>query len=338
MTSGRIPVTLLTGFLGSGKTSLLRRVIHQPGFARCAVIINEFGEVGLDQALVSDASDDRDIQLLDSGCLCCLASSAIQDTLASLYYRRLRGEIPWFDRVLIETSGLAEPGPIINAVYGDDTINRHFVFAGIVTTFDAGFGQQDTDRYAEAKQQLMMADTIVLTKADTQPDSQVSEAMQWLAYMHPSARLLDNRMPDGELADVLLAPAAYAAAPARGDRYQAVDMDAPKAPGALRHLMRYGIHSVVIDVPAEVSWPAWAAFVRHAQQELADRLLRLKGVLVFAEQGPMVVHAVHHLFSAPEPVARIPGALLGKLVFIVRDLSREEIIQIAQHLTFFEEN
>ena len=337
MTSGRIPVTLLTGFLGSGKTSLLRRVIHQPGFARCAVIINEFGEVGLDQALVADASDDRDIQLLDSGCLCCLASSAIQDTLASLYYRRLRGEIPWFDRVLIETSGLAEPGPIINAVYGDDTINHHFVFAGIVTTFDAGFGQQDSDRYAEAKQQLMMADTIVLTKADMHAEPQAGEVMQWLAYMHPSARLLDNRLPDEELAEVLLAPAAHAP-PSCGDRRHTNDTGASRTSGPLRHLMRYGIHSVVIDVPGDVSWPAWAAFVRLAQQTLADRLLRLKGVLVFAGQGPMVVHAVHHLFSAPEPAAaRVPEALVGKLVFIVRDLSREEIVQIAQHLSFFEE-
>src|SRR3546814_19123751 len=95
---GAIPITMLTGFLGSGKTSLLRRLIHQPGFSRCAVIINEFGEVGLDQALVADQSDDRDIQLLDSGCLCCLASRAIPDTLASLYYRRLRKELPGLDR------------------------------------------------------------------------------------------------------------------------------------------------------------------------------------------------------------------------------------------------
>lgn len=336
MMSGRIPVTLLTGFLGSGKTSLLRRVIHQPGFAQCAVIINEFGEVGLDQALVADASDDRDIQLLDSGCLCCLASSAIQDTLASLYYRRLRGEIPWFDRVLIETSGLAEPGPIINAVYGDDSINRHFVFAGIVTTFDAGFGQEDSDRYAEAKQQLMMADTIVLTKGDTQDAQQVDDMMQWLAHMHPSARLLDNRMPDQELADVLLAPAANAG-PVCADLRQASDVGTLRMPGPLRHLMRYGIHSVVIDVPQDVSWPAWAAFVRHAQRTLADRLLRLKGVLVFAGQGPMVVHAVHHLFSMPERARHVPEGLRGKLVFIVRDMSRDEIVQVTKHFEPFEE-
>src|SRR5699024_9740931 len=145
---------------------VLKRMIHQPAFSQCAVIVNEFGEVGLDQVLVSESSDDRDVQLLDSGCLCCQASSAIQDTLASLYYRRLRGETPWFDRILIETSGLAEPGPIINSIYGDATISRQFVFAGIVTTFDASFSRLNHDRYPEAKQQLLMADTVVLTKGD----------------------------------------------------------------------------------------------------------------------------------------------------------------------------
>src|SRR5690625_4717360 len=105
MTDTRIPIVLLTGFLGSGKTTLLNRLIHQPEFAECAVIINEFGAIGLDQALVADRSDDQDIQLLDSGCLCCLSSTYVQTVLISLYYRRLRQKIPYFKRILIETSG-----------------------------------------------------------------------------------------------------------------------------------------------------------------------------------------------------------------------------------------
>jgi len=322
-----IPITLLTGFLGSGKTSLLRRLIHQPGFARCAVIINEFGEVGLDQALVADQSDDRDIQLLDSGCLCCLASSAIQDTLASLYYRRLRGEIPWFDRVLIETSGLAEPGPIINAVYGDGALASQFRFSSIVATFDAGFGQADSQAYAEAKTQLLMADTVVLTKVDLHPQARYLAA--WLGELNPTARVYENSLPDDQLARLLLDPAADGPAP---DPAAPAAASLPRPSSALGHLLAYGIHSVAVDIPEPIGWPAWAAFVHEVQRTFADRLLRLKGVLAFAGQGPMVVHAVHHVFSAPEPAGAVPARLAGQLVFIVRDMARDEVLHAARHL------
>lgn len=313
------PITLLTGFLGSGKTSLLKRLIHQPEFAGCAVIINEFGDVGLDQALVSDSADDQDIQLLDSGCLCCLASSAIQDVLGSLYYRRLRKEIPWFDRVLIETSGLAEPGPIINSILGDGSLSRQYRVAGIITTLDAGFGETDIDTYREAELQLMMADTIVITKLDLQPQDRGGQLSSWLAGRNPTARILDNRLPDAGLAAALIASVSHATAATRQEPSTA-------APSPLHHLFKYGITSVVADVPEPVSWPAWADFVQQVQHEFAERLLRFKGVLAFqTEEQTMAVHAVHHLFSPPQPVAGTPPGLIGKLVFIVRDMEPETV-------------
>lgn len=336
MSSNAIPVTLLTGFLGSGKTSLLKRLIHQPAFSRCAVVINEFGDVGLDQALVSDQSDDQDIQLLDSGCLCCLASSSIQETLASLYYRRLRKEIPWFDQILIETSGLAEPGPIINAINGDNTLNRHVRLDRIVTTFDAGFGEQDTERYREAKLQLMMADVIVVTKGDMHPQArQMADALQ---AMHPSATLVSNQLPDAELAETIL----HAARRPSSDKSSlSPDSDKPLAPhgaismgsGALKHVLSYGIYSVTATVDQPISWASWAAFVRHVQTHFGEELLRFKGILAFEKSDQlMAVHAVHHLFSPPEPVSA-ETAPVGRLVFIVQNVEREVVEAAVRILT-----
>ncbi|MDR4127055.1 CobW family GTP-binding protein [Yanghanlia caeni] len=329
MASTAIPVILLTGFLGSGKTSLLRRLIRQPEFAQCAVVINEFGDIGLDQALVSDQSDDRDIQLLDSGCLCCMASTSIQDTLASLYYRRLREEIPWFDTVLIETSGLAEPGPIVNALYGDDTLNRKFRLAGIVTTFDAGFGKSQVDAYREAKLQLMMADVIVITKGDVH--GAVDELSTQLGAMHPTARIITNQLDDAVLARTIRQTDEYRPANERTP----VAAAPPPALPALRHVLAYGIYSVSVRIPEPVSWEMWAGFVRHVQRDFGDALLRFKGILAFhGEPRPMAVHGIHHLFSPPVPVDAA-GDTIGSVVFIVRELERERIDAAVTHLLSF---
>lgn len=327
MRDAKIPITLLTGFLGSGKTTLLRRLIHQPGFAQCAVIINEFGDVGIDQALVAESADDKDILLLDSGCLCCMSSSSIQDTLASLYYRRLRKEIPWFDRVLIETSGLAEPGPIINSIYGDESLNRLFKVTGIVTTIDSGFVEHDVNHYREAKLQIMMADTIIITKTDLYPGN-CKSLTAWLKTANPSARVFSNQLNDTNLADIILANeySYKEPAPSAGTHQP--------PPSALRHILQYGITSFSVVITQPVSWSAWANFVRFTQQNLADKLLRLKGILVFEEDKQvMQVHGVHHLFSSPEAISDVPIELIGRLVFIVRDTDRDAIIFAAEHLT-----
>jgi len=326
MTPALTPIILLTGFLGSGKTSLLRRLVRQPAFARCAVVINEFGDVGLDQALVADQSDDRDIRLLDSGCLCCLASTSIQDTLASLHYRRMRQEIPWFDSIVIETSGLAEPGPIINAIYGDNTLTPLFRLSAVVTTFDSGFGTQQTGQYREAKLQLMMADAIVVTKGDLH--GPIDSLVQTLHAMHPTAEILSNQLEDGTLARAVLDAGRHR--PPSGPATPPV-ASAPRLP-ALRHVLAYGIHSVSVRIDRPVGWPAWANFVHHVQRDFAHALLRFKGVLAFAgEARPMAVHAVHHLFSAPEPVDASPQ-ISGKLVFIVQDLERARVESAVQLL------
>src|SRR5487761_671619 len=143
-----IPVTVLTGFLGSGKTSVLNHVLKEPGMAATAVIVNEFGEIGLDHLLVESASDD--VVLLNSGCLCCTVRSDIAETLLALFVKRVKDEIPYFRRVVIETTGLADPAPILHTLMSDPLVAARYALDGVVTTVDAANGEATLDRQSEA--------------------------------------------------------------------------------------------------------------------------------------------------------------------------------------------
>jgi G3E family GTPase len=162
--ASKIPVSILTGFLGSGKTTLLNRILRDPGFERTAVIVNEFGDIGIDHDLIA-ASDDAVI-LLENGCLCCAVRSDLVTTLFDLYQRRAAGSIHAFDRIVIETSGLAEPTPVLEVLLSEPSVNARYVPAGIVTTVDAVNGEATLDAHIESVQQLALADRVVLTKTD----------------------------------------------------------------------------------------------------------------------------------------------------------------------------
>src|SRR5258706_12145288 len=160
----RLPVSVLTGFLGSGKTTLLRKLLQHPDMARTAVIINEFGEIPLDHLLVESSSED--MITLNSGCLCCTVRGDLTDTLRNLYLKRAKQEIPEFDRVVIETTGLADPAPILHTLMNDPVLAARFRLDGVVTTVDAVNAQSQLDTHLESVKQAAVADRIVLTKSD----------------------------------------------------------------------------------------------------------------------------------------------------------------------------
>src|SRR4051794_16256626 len=162
--SPMIPITLLTGFLGSGKTTVLNHVLKQPGMEATAVIVNEFGEIGLDHLLIERSSED--VVLLNSGCLCCTVRSDIVKTLANLFVDRVKGKVPHFTRVAIETTGLADPAPIIHTLMTDPIVAARYVLDGVVTTVDAINGAAILDRQPEAIKQAAVADRLLLTKTD----------------------------------------------------------------------------------------------------------------------------------------------------------------------------
>ena len=186
--SALIPVTLLTGFLGSGKTTVLNHVLKQPEMAATAVIVNEFGEIGIDHLLVEKASDD--VVLLNSGCLCCTVRGDIVDTLLNLFVGRAGGKIPHFNRVVIETTGLADPAPILHTLISDPLIAARYTLDGVVTTVDAVNGAGTLDRQPEAVKQAAVADRLLLTKTDLADPGATAALKARLAALNPAAPLL----------------------------------------------------------------------------------------------------------------------------------------------------
>ena len=197
------PVHLLTGYLGSGKTTLLSRLLRQPALADSAVVINELGEVGLDHVLVDRGSED-DVVLLDSGCLCCALGNSLQETLESLHYRRERGELPAFARVVVETTGVADPGPIAATLGLDTAIARHYRLGSIVTVVDAVHGMSHLDRFPEARRQVAMADRLIVTKGDVADAGAMTQLAARLASLNPHALQIAAIAGDVGAHDVLV--------------------------------------------------------------------------------------------------------------------------------------
>lgn len=190
----RLPVSVLTGFLGSGKTTLLQRLLRHPDMSRVAVVINEFGEVGLDHLLVAKASEN--MVVMDGGCVCCSIRGDLVDTLKDLFLKRVRGDIPEFDRVVIETTGLADPAPVIHTLMTDPLLAARFRLDGVIATVDAAHGMSQLDQQPESVKQAAVADRIVLTKADVATSVATLALCKRLAEINPAAPIIPAAFGD----------------------------------------------------------------------------------------------------------------------------------------------
>lgn len=310
----RIPVHVLTGFLGSGKTTFLRHLLGEPDFADTAVVINEFGEVGLDHLLVREVSEDA--VLLSSGCLCCAVRDDLVSTLADMFEMVRRGEVEPFRRVVVETTGLADPAPIMQAVMSDLRLRRGYRAGTIVSTVDGVGGTGTIARFAEAVQQVALADRVVVTKSDLAEPWRLDALRNDIAAINPTVGQLVSskaKMPG--------AGALFERAGGERPRY----LDVSEQPLYGRHSA--GVETFVVDVAAAVDWPAFVDWLELLLASRGQSILRVKGLLsVAGDPRPVVIHGVQHVVYPPEYLPRWPDGISGGwLVFIARDLSRSAI-------------
>jgi G3E family GTPase len=309
----QIPVSVLTGFLGSGKTTLLSHLLRQPELSRAAVIINEFGEIGLDHELV-ETSDDTVIALT-TGCLCCKVRSDLTETLHDLLRRRDAGALPQkFDHIVIETSGLADPAPILHALMTDPGLVERVTLGSVVTTVDAVAGEGTLDREAVSRKQVAVADRIVVSKLDL-AGGDAAALLRRVAALNPGAPTL--RAVRGRIA----------AAELLGTPNARSEIDAwlgdASAHGHTHHDGEMEAFTLVRTAP--IPAVALTLFLEALAEHCGADLLRLKGIVHIAEnpERPAVIHGVQHIFHAPTWLERWPSAdRTSRMVFITRRIPR----------------
>ncbi len=338
--SDPIPVTLLTGFLGAGKTTLLNRLLHDPSAGRVAVVVNEFGDAGLDHDLIEEAAED--IVLMPGGCVCCSIRGDLSKTLLSLLARRMRDELA-FDRVVIETTGLADPGPIHHSLLVDRVLAANFVLDGTVTVVDAVLGAATLDRQVEAQAQVAMADRIVFSKRDLAKPEALSELHARLERLNPGApRLIADHgvLPAGILwglgalrkpmaaSHALTWLAQPAADPLAGLSGVMAPQPKPKDLGAASHHAtddRIATASITLadPIPADV-FDFWLDTLIALR---GTKILRLKGIVHIEEvPQPFVFHGVQHIFEPPVPLTSWPeGDTTSRVVIIARDVPQSDL-------------
>ncbi|MEP3420921.1 MAG: GTP-binding protein [Erythrobacter sp.] len=342
-----VPVTLLTGFLGAGKTTLLNRLIRDPVLSSALVIINEFGSIGLDHDLVAHSNEDDTIVEMASGCLCCTIKGDLQKTLKEAPWRYARGGRRWFNRVIIETTGLADPAPIIHTIMADEALVATYRLAEVITLVDAVNGNGTLDAQPEAIKQIAVADTVLISKTELASPKSMIALRTRLCAINPAARIASVADQEGKLAELLGRASfnpelkgeqviAWLKEEAFADHghhheghHHAGDGHTGHHHGHAHDVNRHDdrISSVCLTLdeplPAEV-FDEWFGLLTMLN---GVNLLRVKGLINISDiDKPLVIHGVQHIWHPPAMLAEWPtDDRRSRIVFILRDLDESDL-------------
>jgi G3E family GTPase len=298
--SGKTPVALVTGFLGSGKTTLLSRLLARPELGETAVIVNELGEVAIDHHLLRRV-DERTV-LLKNGCVCCSLRGDLADELRDLLGRRERGEVPPFRRVVVETTGLADPAPILYTLLSEPVVKHHFRLERVIATVDAVHGL----RAPESVKQAVAADRLVVTKTDV---VEAGELERSLARLNPTAEVLEATFGEVE-------PAALFGGRDRDLRELPVD----------GHPHEGDVRACCLFLEDQLDWGAFGIWLTMLLQSRGNDVLRVKGLLNVGGPGPLLLNGVQHVVHPPEHLDSWPDEdRRSRIVFIGRELDGDEL-------------
>ena len=308
-----ISVSIITGFLGSGKTTLLNHLVRQPGMADTVVIVNEFGEIGIDHLLIEQAFEDT--VLLENGCICCSIRGDLVDTLTDLRRKVAQGELPPFSRAVVETTGLADPAPILQTLMSDERLQQDFALDRIITTVDAVNALGQLEDFDEAVKQIAVADVLLITKSDLAAN-RIAALQGRLRAINAAAPIaaIDHGQADP---DVLFG------------REQVTRDYGEWLSHSHDHLHdgESGINSFAIVIDDPLPWTAVRAWLETVASLRGADLLRIKGILnVAGLDGPVVVHGVQHVFYPPIELREWPDPdRTSRIVFITRNLEKHAL-------------
>ena len=323
MAEGKLPVTIITGFLGSGKTTVLSHWLEHPMFQRVSVIVNEFGQAGLDQRVLRQIEEKT--VLLSGGCACCNIRDDLVKELAAMIDSRDRGELD-VDRVVIETTGLADPAPILFSIMTDSVLRHHYQVDCVVTCLDAVNGSFQLEHTSESVKQIATADKVLLTKTDLAKEEELPALIERVEEINPSAVILKTDM--GEIdPELVLSEEGLP----RRERPEIAEAMKKRPAIVLPRKHESLVRSISIGFTGSLSWAAFGLWLSALLYAHGEKIYRVKGLLDTGEGGPVLINGVQHIIHPPRHLENWGGEeRRSELVFIMKDIDPEVILDSLQ--------